>query len=597
MAVESIPQLFLEAVKKYQKRDAFRFKKEGRYTDISHDEAFGKVHHAALGLRSLRLAKGDRVALLSENRPEWMVADLAILSAGCINVPIYTTLPAKQVAYILKDSEARAVFVSDTTQLAKILEIRENLPELQHIITFASSCDVADVVTLDKLCATGASLPNPKSFEEMIATIGRYDWASIIYTSGTTGDPKGAILTHWNFIINATTSASVLGIGPEDVFLSFLPLSHVFARTAGYYALLDAGVSIAYAESVDTLLQNMVEVKPTLVISVPRLYEKMYARIMDRATSGSAMKKMIFFWAQSVGRVYMKERLEGHIRTLTKHKYALANKLVFSKLKQIVGGRLRFFVSGGAPLHREVAEFFCALGLPILEGYGLTETSPVIAVNTFEAFKFGSVGKPIPGVAVKIADDGEILVKGPNVMLGYFKKPDLTSDAIRDDWFHTGDIGFIDNEGFLSITDRKKDIIVTAGGKNVTPQHIESALKTSKYIAEVVLIGNRRKFISALIVPNFDNVKKFAVDAQIPYTDLTSLLKNPKIVEKIQNEIDRKSVDFASFERVKKFVLLDHDFSIEDGKLTPSLKVKRAIVEQEFKEQINKLYEENAISP
>ena len=534
MVVQTIPQLFFQAVHKHRKKDAFRVKQDGRYIDISHQEALKKVHHAALGLLSLRLTKSDRIAVLSENRPEWMIADLAILSAGCINVPIYVTVPANQIEYILKDSEARAIFLSDAKQLAKVLEVRPRLPALQYVITFDPNCDVPEIIKLDNLIQSGASLPRSRSYEEMIMNIARSDWASIVYTSGTTGDPKGAILTHGNFVSNATTCASQIDLNPSDVSLSFLPLSHVFERTAGYYTMMHAGVTIAYAESFDTIMQNMAEIRPTVVTGAPRLYEKMYARIMDSVTSGPYVKKQLFFWALNAGSNYVQQKLSGHLRSMTVRKYNLAKKLVFSKLKQITGGRLRFFVSGGAPLHRTIAEFFHAADLPIMEGYGLTETSPVIAVNTFSDFKFGSVGKPIPGIEVKIAADGEILVKGPNVMIGYFKKPDLTNEAIEDGWFHTGDIGFLDNEGFLSITDRKKDIIITAGGKNITPQKIENAIKTSKYIAQVVLIGNRRKFISALIVPNFDNLHKFALAERIAYTDIPSLLKHPKIIDKIQ---------------------------------------------------------------
>ncbi|MFH1755097.1 MAG: long-chain fatty acid--CoA ligase [Candidatus Latescibacterota bacterium] len=593
MMADTIPQLFLRAVSKYRKKDAFRVKKDGRYRDISHEDAFRSVHHAALGLLALRLAKGDRVALISENRPEWMIADLAILSAGCINVPIYVTVPAKQLEYMLKDSGARAAFVSDAKQLAKLLEVRTQLPALQYVITFDANCDVPGIIQLDNLIRNGASVPSSQSYEEMISAVIRSDWASIVYTSGTTGDPKGAILTHGNFVSNATACASLIDINPTDTTVSFLPLSHVFERTAGYYAMMHAGVTISYAESFDTILQNLEEVKPTVVTSVPRLYEKIYTRIMDSVTSGPYVKKLLFFWALNAGSNYVQQKLSGNLQPMTIRKYNLAKKLVFSKLKHITGGRLRFFVSGGAPLHRTIAEFFYAVDLPILEGYGLTETSPVIAVNTFEQFKFGSVGKPLPGVEIKIAGDGEILVKGPNVMIGYFKKPDLTNEAVVDGWFHTGDIGFLDNEGFLSITDRKKDIIITAGGKNIAPQSIENAIKTSKYIGQVVLIGNRRKFISALIVPNFDNLRKFALAKNITYTDIPSLLKHPQIIDQIQDSLDRKSGDFASFERVKKFVLLDHDFSIEDNELTPSLKIKRAYVEEKYKEAIDKLYREN----
>jgi len=593
MAVETIPQLFLQAVNAHRKTNAFRVKKDGRYIDISHQEIFKKVHHAALALLLLRLSKGDRIAVLSESRIEWMIADLAVLSAGCISVPIYVTIPVNQIEYMLKDSGAKAVFVSDTRQMEKILELRPRLPALRYVITFDRHCTTAEIIKLDSLIQSGESLSNPKSYEEMISTITGADWASIVYTSGTTGDPKGAILTHGNFVSNAKSCVSQIDINPDDVSLSFLPLSHAFERTAGYYAMLHAGVTICYAESFDTIMQNLAEVRPTVVTGVPRLYEKMYARIMDSVTSGPYVKKLLFFWALGAGSSYVQQKLSGHLHPATVRKYNLARKLVFSNLKQVTGGNLRFFVSGGAPLHRTIAEFFYAADMPILEGYGLTETSPVIAVNTFDSFKFGSVGRPLPGVQVRIADDGEILVKGPNVTIGYFKKPDLTGEAIRDGWFHTGDIGFLDNEGFLSITDRKKDIIITAGGKNVTPLKIENAIKTSKYISQVLLIGNRRKFISALIVPNFDSLHKFALAEKIVYTDIHSLLKHPKVIEKIRDAVERKSEDFAGFERVKKFVLLDQDFSIEENELTPSLKIKRAYVEEKYEDEIDELYRED----
>ncbi len=592
MAADTIPQLLLHSARRYNKQSAFKFKQGNAYLNSSHAEVLERVHKAALGLSMLALAKGDRIALLSENRLEWAISDLAILSMGGINVPIYATLPANQIEYILRDSEARAVFVSDAVQMKKIEEIRPNLPMLNTVIIFDPDGTSGDTLTLDGLIEKGSSSTDPPGLEQMIATISSSDWASIIYTSGTTGDPKGVILTHSNFISNALTCAAIIKIGPNDTCLSFLPLSHVLERTAGYYTMLYAGVTIAYAESIDAVPQNLLEICPTVMISVPRLYEKMYARIMETATSGSAVKKNLFFWAVKVGKIFVNEKLAGKISSLTKFKYAVANKLVFSKLKGKTGGRLRFFVSGGAPLARDIAEFFYAAGLPVLEGYGLTETSPVLAVNTFEQFKFGTVGRAIDGVELKIARDGEILAKGPNIMAGYFKKPDRTSEAIKDGWFHTGDIGEIDNEGFLSITDRKKDIIVTSAGKNIAPQPIENSLKTSKYIAEVVLIGNRRNFISAVIVPNFENLIRFANAAGISYNDLAELVKNEKVASKIHKEIDRKSEGFAGFERIKKILLLDKDFSLEMNELTPTLKVKRSIVEQKYKSQIDELYSE-----
>jgi len=592
MAIETIPSLFLHAVRTYRRKDAFRYKNAGKYIDVSHDETMDLVDKASVGISALGLAKGDRIALLSENRFEWVVADLSILSAGCINVPVYPTLPSGHVEYILKDSEARAVFVSTAEQFEKIREIRGNLPNLQHVIILEPGVTGEGAMSLKDLVTKGAAKSGEPDYEERISTIGKYDWASIIYTSGTTGNPKGVILNHWNFVSNVTAALDILSLDNTDSCLSFLPLSHVFERTGGYYAMMYGGASIAYAESIDTVAQNLLEVHPTILVSVPRLYEKMYARILDAVTSGSGLKKQLFFWAISVGRTYVHQKLEDRITPMVNMQYKIATALVFKKLKGRTGGRLRFFVSGGAPLAREIAEFFYAAGLPILEGYGLTETSPVITLNTFEHFKFGTVGRPVPGVEVRIADDGEICAKGPNIMLGYYKKPDMTSEVLKDGWFHTGDIGYLDEKGFLTITDRKKDIIVTAGGKNIAPQPIENLLKTSKYIDQAVLIGDKRKFVCALVVPNFENLRAFADAAGISYLDDSDLIKDAKVVEKIHDEMEEKSQHLAGFERIKQFILVEKDFTIEGGELTPTLKVKRKVVEKKFQSEIDALYSE-----
>jgi len=588
---QTLPELFLSAVRTFDRPNAFRFKRAGHYTDLSHREMLAAVREASLGLLSLNLVTGDRIALLSENRIEWPIADLAVLCAGCTDVPVYATLPARQIEYIMRDSEARAVFVSTPEQLAKVAEIRDKLPNLLHVIVF-DEIGSEGALSIADLRERGRAHPKPDEFEHRIGTIGPNDWATIIYTSGTTGDPKGTILTHRNLVSNA------IGLGrrfdgvitPRDTALSFLPLSHVLERTGGYYTIMMLGASIAFAEGTDTVRDDMVAVRPTFMLSVPRFYEKMYARIFEAATSGSGFKKTIFFWAVGVGRRFVKEKLENRVSAGTRIQRAVADLLVFKKLRALTGGRLRFFISGGAPLAREIAEFFHAAGIPILEGYGLTETSPVIAVNDFEHFRFGTVGKPLEDVSVRIAEDGEILVKGPNVMFGYYKKPDKTSEAVVEGWFHTGDIGHIDDTGFLHITDRKKDIIVTAGGKNVAPQPIENLFKTSKYVAEAVLVGNQRRFVSALIVPNFESLERFASAAGLKWSSRAELVRHPQVVEKIQQELDRKSEHLAGFERIKKFVLLDSPFTIEANELTPTLKVKRRVIEKKFADLIDDLY-------
>jgi long-chain acyl-CoA synthetase len=592
MPIETIPQQFLYCVETYDKPDAFRYKSGGSFIDLSHRDAFQMVHKAALGLQALKLAKQDRIALLSENRYEWAITDLAILSAGCITVPVYATLPASQMEYILADSEARAVFVSTEEQLAKVQSCRSSLPQLQQVISFDPDCNADGVITLEALIARGEMPTEKPDYKELISTIGKYDWASVIYTSGTTGEPKGSILTHWNFLSNVNSALSVLKITPADSCLSFLPLSHVFERTAGYYVMLTAGATIAYAENMETVADDLREVSPTVMCAVPRFYEKIYGRVMDAIEQGSGTKRSLFKWAIKTGQQYVDESLAGNVGFLTKRKRNLADALVFRKLKARTGGRIRFFVSGGAPLNPNINRFFHSAGIPVLEGYGLTETSPVIAANTFEDLRFGTVGKPLPDVEVKIADDGEILVRGDLVMQGYYKKPEETNEAIVDGWFHTGDIGHLDDDGFLTITDRKKDVIVTAGGKNVAPQAIENCLKNSKYIEEAIVIGHARRFVSAVIVPDFVNLRQFAAGKQIPETSDGELVNHPLVQDLFTEEVEQLCESFATFERIKRFALLDSPLTIESGELTPSLKVKRRIVEQKFKDRIEALYSE-----
>ncbi|HEX7545090.1 MAG TPA: long-chain fatty acid--CoA ligase, partial [Gemmatimonadaceae bacterium] len=445
-------ELFFEALEKFHRQDAYQVKRDGRYQPVSHATVHERVRRLALGLTELGLARGDRVAILSENRPEWAFTDWACLSLGMADVPVYPTLPAAQITHILVNSGASAVFVSGDAQAAKIAEIRSETPGIKHVITFADTKPAGVDHTFAEVEAMGAAVDTPEragAWKTGALAVKPGDLATLIYTSGTTGLPKGVMLTHHNLSSNARIGLSLLPFTLDDVALSFLPLSHVFERT-GDYLFWTAGVSIAYAESIDTVPLNMSEVRPTLCMSVPRLYEKMYARVLENALSGSALKKRIFFWARAVADAWADEKLAGRAPNgWLAAKYALAQRLVFSKLKERAGGRLRYFVSGGAPLAPEINKFFYAAGLVILEGYGLTETSPVISVNTPDAFRIGTVGKPCPGLEVRIAADGEILTRGPHVMAGYYKNEDATKEAIDPDgWFHTGDIGMLD-EGFL----------------------------------------------------------------------------------------------------------------------------------------------------
>jgi long-chain acyl-CoA synthetase len=595
----TLTRMLFDAVAKYHKPDALQVKRNGRYEPIAHDTLLERVRRTAFGLEELGVRSGDRVAILSENRPEWAITDYACLTLGATDVPIYPNLPSDQVCYILRDSGAVAIFVSTPEQSEKVASIRGQCSALRRVITFANSAAGADM-TLASLETSGAQVDTPtrrQAFEARALAVRPDDLATIIYTSGTTGEPKGVMLTHDNIYSNVMVGASAIPFAGNDTCLSFLPLSHIFERTGGHYMMLVTGTSIAYAESVDTVALNMTEVRPTLVLSVPRLYEKMYARVLENAVSGGALKSRIFFWARGVADRWADVRLAGGTpRGMLAFQYRLAQRLVFSKLQARTGGRLRYFVSGGAPLAAEINKFFYAAGLVILEGYGLTETSPMISVNTPANFRIGTVGKPVAGAEVMIASDGEILTRGPHVMKGYFNKPTATAEVIdAEGWFHTGDIGEL-RDGFIAITDRKKDIIVTAGGKNIAPQPIENRVKTSTFVSQAVMIGDKRKFPVMLIVPNWDTLEKWAREQNIPFTDRVSLMKFPAVQAKMEQEVESKVEGLARFEMPKKIGLLEHDFSIERGELTPTLKVKRRIVDKTYKPLIDSLYDGNSES-
>src|SRR5258705_6843490 len=582
----TLNKLFFDAIEKHAKPDALQSKDGGVYRPISSRELADKVRQVAIGLRELGIQRGDRVAILSENRPEWAVADYACLTAGMTDVPLYPTLPAEQIPYILNDSGAVAVFTSTAEQAAKIVSIRTQCRTLRHVIGFGDAPRAGEEFTLEQLRERGQKADNPQraaDYRAQALSVKPDEVATLIYTSGTTGEPKGVMLRHDTVYSNVMASAVCIACGGGDTALSFLPLSHIFARMADHYLMLHTGTSIAYAESIDTVPINLSEVRPTLVLSVPRLFEKMYARVLDNALSSGGLKKRIFFWAREVAERWAKVKLAGKEPDgFLAWQYGIAQKLVFSKLKTRTGGRLRYFVSGGAPLAPEINNFFFAAGLVILEGYGLTETSPVISVNTPQNFRIGSVGKPVPGVEVRIAEDGEILTRGPHVMKGYYNKPDATREAIdADGWFHTGDIGEL-RDGFLAITDRKKDIIVTAGGKKIAPQPIENELKTNKYISQAVVIGDKRKFPVVLVVPNWEQLEKWARIKNLLWTDRSQLLEMPIVHAKIEKEVFGKLPGLAKFEMPKKVALLEHDFSIDRGELTPTLKVKRRVIDKTY---------------
>ena len=580
---DTVPAQFAAAVALFDKPDAFRHKVDGAWTGISHREVYQRVRAACAALRAANVASGDRVAILCENRIEWAVTDLAILSLGGVTVPVYPTLIPSQVEYILRDAETRMVFVSTREQAEKIRRIRRELPRLERVVAFDAGAAADDTETFDALLAQGGAPVSDEEYHSLISRLHARDWASIIYTSGTTGEPKGTILSHGNFMANVRQCLEVFDLGPGDTSLSFLPLSHVFERCPGFFVMMTAGVTIAYAESIERVPDNLREVHPTVVCSVPRVYEKMYARILDTVAQGPALKKQLFWWAVRTGRAAVKRGSGGGVPM------RLAHALVFKKLHERVGGKLRFFISGSAPLATEIAEFFWGAGIPILEGYGLTETSPVVTVNTFARRRFGSVGPALPGVEIRIAEDGEILVRGDNVMQGYFRKPEATDEALAGGWFRTGDIGHVDADGFLFITDRKKDLIATAGGKKVAPQPIEARIKHSKYVSEAVLVGDRRPFISALVVPNFERLQAWARENKID-GDRAALVDSAETRRLYQHIMDAVNADLAQFEKIKAFTVLDRELTTDEGHLTPTLKVRRKIVEDVFREKIDAMY-------
>jgi long-chain acyl-CoA synthetase len=598
MPTRTLCEIFYHSVDTYRKPDHLRVKRGQSWGDISSEEFRRAVEELSMGLRALGVEKGDRVALLSENRPEWAYVDLATLCAAAVDVPIYPNLPPAQVLYVLSDSQAKVAFASTAAQVKKVTEVRAKAPHLRHVIRFDDPPQEG-TLSLDEVRARGreALAADREAVKRRAAEVAPENLATLIYTSGTTGDPKGVMLTHDNIVSNVHGALAAFGdFGPSDVALSFLPLCHIFERMGGHYLMLQQGVTVAYAESVEKVPANMTEVRPTLMLSVPRLYEKMYARVREKVAADSALKQRIFRWALGVGRQVFQGRVEHRNPGVgLRARHALADRLVFAKIRERTGGRLRLFVSGGAPLAREIGEFFGAVGLIILEGYGLTETSPVIAVNRPDRMRPGSVGPPLQNVEVKIAEDGEILTRGPHVMQGYYNKPEATAEAIdHDRWFHTGDVGIIDAEGFLVITDRKKDIIVTSGGKKIAPQPIENVMKTNPLIGEIVMIGNKRNFPSALVVPNFDNLQKWAREHGVTAASAEDLVRDSRVVDLYDQTVKELTKDLAQFERIKKIALLPREFTLEAGELTPTLKVKRKVVEQKYKDVIDRLYEDAA---
>lgn len=589
--LDTLTKLYLAPIDRYRRGDAMLYEQGGKWHRLSHREVEQRVERLAAGLTSLGVSRGDRVAILSENRPEWTIADFAVLVVGAADVPIYATLPPNQIAYILRDAGARAIFVSNQEQLAKILQVRAELPDLEAVIVFDDPGDAQGVTRLEEVMAAGDGLIASGEFpgvRELAQRVERDDLATLIYTSGTTGNPKGVMLTHFNIASNvaATEQHEVFDLRPGMVALSFLPLSHSFERMVDYYYWY-CGVTIAYVDSVDKVAQGLVAVRPHIAAAAPRIFEKIYTRVMG----ATGLRRQLVLWAKEVGEASVEDRLAGRATGPRNFRERLADRLVFSKLRERTGGRLQGFVSGSAPLAPDIARFFWAAGLPVYEGYGLTETSPVLSVNKPGHVKLGTVGLPLPGTEIRIGPDNEILARGPQVMRGYFQNPEETREVIdTDGWLHTGDVGELDEDGFLRITDRLKNLIVTAGGKNIAPAPIENVAAMSRYVAQVVMIGDQRPFPSLLVVPDFENLAAWAREQGIADVTPDALAKNPRVHQLLEQETLGRLTDFARYEVPKKIAVIPTEFTVESGELTPTLKVKRKVVEQNHREVIEALY-------
>ena len=600
--IETIAQLFYQAVQR-DLPDALAFKRNEAYVPISHAEMVARVERLALAMSARGLQAGDRVAIMSENRPEWAIADFACAIQGLPDVTIYATLNAPQAAFILKDSQSRWVLCSDRAQLDKVVAHWDQLPMLETAVLFDGDLPEdtgRNLIRWATLQEEGQAMevrrPEVRGWADQRKSS---DLLTLVYTSGTTGDPKGAMLTHGNLVSNVLDAEAAVHFTDHERALSFLPLTHIFERMASFL-WIHIGAGIYYAENVNTVAANLLEVRPTVMASVPRVYEKIFAKIYDTVASGSLIKRLIFHWAMQAGRQALPFLLKGQEPPSWKGAwYSTARRIVFEKIRQRTGGRLRIAVSGGAPLSPKIMEFFWIMGIPILEGYGLTETSPLITANRFGEVVPGCVGRPIyeewnGRPFVKIAEDGEILCQGPNVMVGYWNNEKATREAIDPDgYFHTGDIGHRDNQGRLYITDRKKELIITSAGKNVAPQPIENLLKDDKYVSQAVLIGDQRNFLTALIVPNFDSLVRWAGYKKISFSSHAELIRNPLAIAKVGSRVERVNVQLSNYERIKKFSLLEHEMTLEGGQLTPSLKVKRRVVNQMYASQIEGMYSQS----
>ena len=596
MNYKTISEMFVGTTDRCSEKKLFYYKKGNDWIGLNGKDILITVEDISFGLRSLGIEPNSNIAIISNNSPKWAMCDYGIICSTMSTVTIYPTLISKQVEYILKNSKSNLIFVENQEQLNKVLSVMENCNDLKYIVVLDDSCEsetdlVMNFATfLDK--GKDYSQDCDITFTEMVNSVKEDDILTIIYTSGTTGVPKGVVLTHKNLLSNVEGTLNVAEFTNNETFLSFLPLSHVLERMGGHYTPFSIGATIFYAENMETIADNMIESSPTIVVCVPRVFEKIHAKFMQGIKDAPKIRQNLFNWALRVGRKYSKLSVSKQkIGYWLSFKHKIANKLIYSKVKARFGGKIKFFVSGGAPLSKHLAEFFAAVDITILEGYGLTETSPVLTVNSPTDLKFGYVGKPLFNVEIKIAHDGEILAKGPNIMSGYYRNEDATKEVFDEDgWFHTGDIGIIDEDGFLKITDRKKSLIVTSGGKNIAPAPIELKVATSPFVEQIHIIGDKRNFLSALIVPNYEALTSYLKSQNNDLKEPNALIDHPDVLELFKNEVDNAMTDFSNYEKIKKFTLLTEPFSIEKGEMTPKMSIVKKVVEQNYSEQINKMY-------
>ncbi len=593
-APETLADLFVAAQRQFDLPNALNYKRDGEWHSISSTRLLECAGQIALGLYSLGIRKGDRVAILAGNSPEWTLADAGCQFAGVIDVPIYTTLTHESIRYILDDSQARLIFLEDRAMFERVAPVIADCSSLKTFVLFSDEKpDDERVISLAQLERAGAELirREPELWSELTSAVAGGDMATLIYTSGTTGEPKGVMLTHTNLISNVVDASERYEFSGDDISLSVLPLSHVFERT-GMYVYIRFGMRVHYAESIDKVPDNLKEVRPTIFIGVPRIFEKVFERARLKALQAGRVNAIIFDWAIEVAKEYALAVAEGRAVPLAlAAKHGVADKIVFSKLRDFFGGRLRHCITGGAALSDEIFLIFTGAGISIMQGYGLTETSPVISSNNPDAVKVGTVGRPIRNVSVRIADDGEIEVKGPGVMRGYYNKPAATEAAFTSDgWFRTGDIGRLDDDGYLIITDRKKELFKTSGGKYIAPAPIEQMLRASRFVSQAVLIGSERKFPAALIVPNFEMLRSYAELKGLDIATDVDFCKHPRILDLFERQIEAMTPALAQFEKVKKFALLPNELTVESGELTPTLKVRRRIVDEKYRDVIGELY-------